>query len=169
MNGDYGLFHKQCFFDGAVRIPLLVKPPNSTIFGCANCDQLTLLFDVAATISDYASDSSTAEPYQSMSLRPLIDYYSINAQFSSSDMPTLRTHIISEYKDTVMFADSQYKLMFKRDSTCFAAFNRQLDLNEEVNLINSRNLSQSQKLPVGYVDDALHKILSMYISTQNVL
>ncbi|MCX7591835.1 MAG: sulfatase-like hydrolase/transferase, partial [Kiritimatiellae bacterium] len=69
MLGVHRLFQKMCMYEDAIRVPLLVKPPNG-LAGVRN--QLTQHLDIPATICDYAG-CEWPQPVQGQSMRRLIE------------------------------------------------------------------------------------------------
>lgn len=139
MNGDYGLLDKQCFFDGAVRVPLIVKPPVEQVGGSFVADDLVSLFDIAATICDYSSNKITPKDSHgfafSKSLRPLVEK-SIERRREGG-----RKYVVSAYKNEKMVVTQKYKFMFGKDASCYGLFDRILDPFESKNLALSNGNS----------------------------
>lgn len=70
MLGDFGMTGKSNFMEPTIRVPLIVKPPQSI---SRDCSQLVEVMDIAATVLDYAG-VPRPESMQAASLRPLIEH-----------------------------------------------------------------------------------------------
>ncbi|MBN2853041.1 MAG: sulfatase-like hydrolase/transferase [Clostridia bacterium] len=109
MLGDYHCFGKRCFYDGAVRIPLIVKAANQKESACshANCS----LVDLFPTILDEL-DIPDAFQLAGNSLYNLSDDRAVISQFNTGEFGTYmikqgnRKYIYSAPDDKEWFFDS---------------------------------------------------------------
>tara|TARA_B100000674_G_C37970138_1_gene976528 strand:- start:1532 stop:2992 length:1461 start_codon:yes stop_codon:yes gene_type:complete len=167
MNGDYGLLNKQCFFDGAVRVPLIVKPPASRIKRPYYVNHLVSLFDVAATISDYSSNElapvKNHELAFSRSLRPLVEQAFQECE-TINPLIVPRDYAVSEYRNELMLVTANHKFMFNKSAFCYAVFDRISDLREEHNIMSS---IATRKDILKDTSAAANILLRIYLSTQD--
>ncbi len=137
MNGDHGLIYKSNLLDGAVRIPLIVRPPVSASRndatestdttgrpdgaerGVVNTDPVELI-DVGATILDYAGAGSTVYRF-SRSLKP------------ESIAP--RDAAISELDGEYMLFDGRHKAAWNQNGELYLLFDCDADPDEVNNLV----------------------------------
>lgn len=125
MNGDHGLIYKENFLNGAVRVPLIVRTPETLKDPSMqkNCGGFAELFDIGPTLVELAGGQ--------------IDY----RQFAKSLMPVIcgtteshRSEALSEIWGEHMVADDQWKIVINTDGEPYLLFNVQDDPNEEDNL-----------------------------------
>ena len=129
MNGDHGLFLKSCFFDAAVRVPLIIKQPgNAQNRSSVQSNALVELMDVGSTIADYAQ-SQTHEFFEAKSLKPLVE----GATSTHRDM------VLSEFKGELMLADAHWKVVINQRGKVAQLFNRVADPDEQTNLAETIN------------------------------
>ncbi len=123
MNGDFGLIYKSCLLDGAVRVPLIVRTPDTALAGGATTDTPAEWFDVGATLAEVAGVS--------------LDY----TQFGRSLMPTVadptrphRREAFCEHQGEVMLLDERWKGAVNRAGQLYLLFDRVADPQEQDNL-----------------------------------
>lgn len=117
MNGDYGLIYKTNFSDPAMRVPLIVVPPASSV--PRRSAALVELMDVGATIADYAGAVLPAE-LLARSLRGLLD----------GRLSTHREFAVSEFDGHSCVVTEGLKVEFDRGRQPVLAFDRLLDPEE---------------------------------------
>jgi arylsulfatase len=119
MLGDHGLLKKGCrFYEGLVRVPLIISWPGHFVAD-VQCDGLTELLDLSATLLDLTGIEIPAY-HQGQSLRPVLE-----GKNSSDD---LRKSVRCEYFDALdpaftggdgcfatMYRDARYKLSVYHD------------------------------------------------------
>jgi arylsulfatase len=125
MNGDYGLIYKGNFLNGAVRVPLLVRTPDTVNSNRAGsvCDSPVEWMDIGPTLVDLVGGT--------------LDYQ----QFGQSLCPTLadgsmphRSEAISEYAGEVMLLNRQWKAALNSDGAVYLLFDVLEDPQETNNL-----------------------------------
>lgn len=124
-NGDAGLLYKETFLDGAVRVPLLVRIPET--IGNPRAGQTSSApvewFDIGPTLTELAGGR--------------IDY----PQFARSLWPLLtdldrehRREAISELKGEIMLLDEKWKVALNAEGQVYMLFDAQEDPQEQRNL-----------------------------------
>ncbi len=98
MMGDHGIFHKTVFYEGALRIPLVIAGPGIKSIGTS--DALVELADMAPTILEMAGLEATF-PMDARSLVPVL----------RGDRKEFREKQISEVGCSKMLYDGRYKYM----------------------------------------------------------
>lgn len=130
MMGERGMWFKQCFFEGSVRIPLIIT--GAAWQGEAQVDELVSLVDLMPTLLDIAEAKPTLEdnPIQhGNSLVPLAKQMSL----------TNSRHVIAEYSDMGVCApgrmvrEGKYKLIYTHGHPV-QLFDLDVDPKELVNL-----------------------------------
>ena len=78
MDSAHRMEHKECLYEEACRVPLIIKPPASSPRRAAETDRLVSNgLDMLPTILDYADISTHANYYRGRSLRPLVEGFEI--------------------------------------------------------------------------------------------
>ncbi len=132
MNGDFGLIYKSQLLDGAVRVPLIVRPPQSpslqtgvhaagSISGGSINDSPTEWIDVGATLCEVAGVSA---PGFSRSLLPGV----------ADPAHRHRQGAISEMNREVMWLDEAHKAVVNAAGEIYLLFDRVQDPEEQDNL-----------------------------------
>ena len=123
LNGDFGLIYKSVFLDGAVRVPLIVRTPDTARVGGSTTDCPAEWIDVGATLADAAG----------VDLEP--------TQFARSLLPTVsdpsrvhRREAFSEHQGEVMLLDERWKGAVNNDGRLYLLFDRAADPLEQDNL-----------------------------------
>jgi choline-sulfatase len=103
MMGEHGLMSKMVFYDPAVRIPLIVRPPG----GCAArvVDERVEQFDLSATCNEIAG----ARPVPGSEARSLLP------TIRNGDVPPTRKVSISENWGFALFETDRHKLVVWED------------------------------------------------------
>ena len=73
MLGEHRLGNKQVSYEEAIRVPLIIRPPHSTITERRASNDLVTNIDLAPTILDYAGRSWEEFDVDGRSLRPLLE------------------------------------------------------------------------------------------------
>ena len=123
MNGDWGLIYKMNFLDGALRVPLIVRTPETAANGggkvvdapAENCDLGPTLLELAGGSIDY--------PQFAKSLVPAMDNGS-----------THREAAISEYRGEFMVTDGKWKAAVNTEGQVYLLFDLENDPRETRNL-----------------------------------
>ena len=123
MNGDWRLIYKMNFLDGALRVPLLVRTPETAANGggkvvdapAENCDVGPTLLELAGGSVDY--------PQFAKSLVPAM-----------TNGGTHRENAISEYRGEFMLTDGRWKAAVNTDGLVYLLFDLENDPRETRNL-----------------------------------
>ena len=106
--GEHGRFEKHCFYENAVRAPLVMRFPGRVKPGGAT-DALVEFVDIVPTVLDYLGvppgDSSPPRDLQGRSLEPLI----------AGRVDSVRKVVLSEFQPTgeAMACTDRYKLIYR--------------------------------------------------------
>lgn len=135
MNGDYGLFYKGLFLNGAVRVPLLIRtPPTITKRASGRaCSSLVEWFDIGPTLVDLAGGKNKKDTF-GKSLMPVLD--------GTSDKH--RSFAISECLGEIMYLDEEWKLCLNRSGLPYLLFNLMDDPDERINRVTDRGTRKIQ-------------------------
>ena len=127
MNGDYGLIYKSNFLNGAVRIPLLVRtpdtlrlqtPPTGTI-----CESPVEWIDIGPTLVELVGGALGHRQF-GKSLCPVL----------TQPEATHRDFAISEIEGEIMLLSKEWKAALNADGEVYLLFDVQNDPNEIQNL-----------------------------------
>lgn len=133
MLGDHGLFHKQCFYEGAARVPLLLKVPpkwNESLNPGTVVDTPAQVADVCPTLFDLAG-CLTEEDRSRMDGISLIDERNLNKPerwiygFTSAD------------EGLFMATDGRWKYTYAIWHGVEQLFDLQTDPSEHTNIAKS--------------------------------
>jgi len=121
MNGDWGLIYKMVFLDGSVRVPMLVRTPETAKNGGASSDALVENCDLGPTLVELAGGELE------------------HAHFARSLCPALdggehRQDAISEIFGEIMLMTREWKMAMNQEGRCYMLFNRLEDPTEVENL-----------------------------------
>ena len=122
MNGDYGLIYKGNFLNGAVRIPLLVRTPDSTNAGSV-CESPVEWIDIGPTLVEMAGGELAHRQF-GKSLCPVLTQPEL----------THRDFAISEIQGEIMLLNQEWKAALNTDGEVYLLFDVQNDPNEIHNL-----------------------------------
>ena len=125
MNGDYGLFYKHNFLNPAVKVPLIVRTPETMNNGSGGkiTSSLTELMDVGPTIVELAGGK--------------IDYYTDAKSFCrvlEHPDSTHRNEVLAEYHDEIMYMDDEWKIVLNGSGEPYLLLNVRDDPEELMNL-----------------------------------
>lgn len=152
MNGDHGLIYKSNFFNGAVRIPLLVRLPKASGFQTppteTTCESPVEWMDIGPTLVELAGGELEHRQF-GKSLRPVL----------ADPEVTHRDFAISEIEGEIMLLNREWKAAINSDGEIYLLFDVQNDPNETDNLAG--------KPEVADVETALRlQILERVMQTQ---
>ena len=122
MNGDWGLIYKSVFLDGSVRIPMLVRTPETATNGGLVSDALVENGDLGPTFVELAGGELE------------------HRQFARSLCPALaengghRDAVISEIQGEIMLMTDEWKMVLNDEGRCYLLFDRRDDPMETRNL-----------------------------------
>jgi choline-sulfatase len=129
MNGDHGLIYKENFLEGAVKIPLIVRTPESlkASRGLRTCSRFVEWFDVGPTLVELAGGQI---PYRQFarSLVPVL----------SDTNPDHRSDSLSEIWGEHMIVNDRWKMVINTDGEPYMLFDRRNDPAEQRNLAGSK-------------------------------
>lgn len=131
MNGDYGLLYKGHFLNGAVRVPLLLRTPDTAASPLAGTvsDCPVEWFDVGPTLVDLA-DGELEHVHFAKSLRPLL----YDPQHEH------RSYAISELLGEIMYLDRKWKMSLNDQGIPYLLFDLENDVQETNNLAGRRDV-----------------------------
>jgi arylsulfatase len=125
MNGDYGLIYKSNFLNGAVRVPLIVRTPETASGqnGGSVHHSLVEWFDIGPTLTEFAGGKIEHKQF-GQSLGPVMDD------------PNLihRSAAISELSGEIMILTDEWKLAINTEGEPYLLFDVQNDPDERNNL-----------------------------------
>ncbi len=135
MNGDFGLFYKGLFFNGAVRVPLLVRPPATMANRISGkvLDTLVEWFDLGPTLVEMCGGAEDTDTF-ARSLVPLLE----------GRIDTHRDFAISECLGEVMYTDREWKLCLNRDGLPYLLFDLKNDPDETINRVMDKETENIQ-------------------------
>jgi arylsulfatase A-like enzyme len=150
MLGDHRLSHKVVFYQGALHIPCLIRPPQGISGRLSNA--LTDQLDVAATILDIAG----AEPLEGSDGRSLVQ--NVSAPADSPDANKGKEAIFSEVVSYSMILTDRYKMVIDaRERRPQELYDMANDPNEVHNLVTDPSL---KKVREELIDKHLSRLLS---------
>ncbi len=125
MNGDYGLIYKSNFLNGAVRIPFLVRTPDTLKHETLNrvCDSPVEWIDIGPTLVEMAGGEMKHRQF-GKSLCPVLE----------NTESTHREFAISEISGEIMLLNKEWKIALNSDSEPYLLFDVQNDPDEINNL-----------------------------------
>ena len=125
MNGDFGLIYKRNFLNGAVRVPLLIRTPDTVDSSLAGqvCDSPVEWFDIGPTLVELAGGKIDF-PQFAKSLCPSLDDPSVEH----------RADAISEFGGDVMLLNHEWKAAINREGEIYLLFDVLNDPDEVNNL-----------------------------------
>ena len=136
MNGDWRLIYKMNFLDGSLRVPLLVRTPETAANGggkvvdapAENCDLGPTLLELAGGTVDYAQFAKSLVP-------------------AMENGGTHREAAISEYRGEFMVTDGKWKAAVNTDGQVYLLFDLENDPRETRNLAGlSEYVAQSDEM-----------------------
>ena len=122
MNGDWGLIYKMNFLDGSLRVPMLIRTPETAANGGVVSDALVENCDLGPTLVELAGGEMT------------------HHQFARSLVPALepgcdhREDVTSEIRGEFMLMTEDWKMALNREGQCYLLFDRADDPAETRNL-----------------------------------
>jgi choline-sulfatase len=125
MNGDHGLIYKENFLNGSVRVPLIVRTPETLKNQSLRktCDGFVEWFDVGPTLVDLAGGQIEYRQF-AKSLIPVI----------SGETETHRNEALSEIWGEHMIANEEWKMVINTEGKPYMLFNVADDPDELTNL-----------------------------------
>ena len=120
MNGDHGLIAKSNFYDGAVRVPLIVRTPGAEYSGVVN-DSPAETVDLGPTLVELAGGE--------------LGYRQFGKSLTGAlDGGRHREDALSEIEGEFMLMNDEWKIGLNSEGQTYMLFNRRNDPDEEQNL-----------------------------------
>lgn len=150
MNGDHGLIYKSNFFNGAIRVPMLVRTPETLAGAPAAriCESPVEWFDLGPTLVELAGGALEHHQF-GVSLCPALD----------DPARVLRDDAVSELGGEIMFIDTRWKIAVNTEGRPCMLFDLAADPDE---LHNVAGLPDSRDLE----RDLLLRLFQRLIRTQ---
>ena len=125
MNGDYGLIYKGNFLNGAVRIPLLVRTPDTIKNAPTDCvcNSPVEWIDIGPTLVELAGGEMQHRQF-GKTLCPVLD----------NTESTHRDYAISEISGEIMLLNQEWKIALNTNGIPYLLFNVLDDPDETNNL-----------------------------------
>ena len=134
MNGDYGLIYKSNFLNGAVRIPLLVRTPDSTNAGSV-CESPVEWIDIGPTLVELAGGELEHRQF-GKSLCPVL----------TQPEATHRDFAISEIEGEIMLLNQEWKIALNANGEAYLLFDVRNDPNEIQNLAGRPEVADIERV-----------------------
>jgi len=151
---DKGRLFKSVFYEEAVHVPLIVRPPHCVVRPphCESaggvCNALVSQIDVFPTILELAGCESEAQMF-GVSLMPLV----------SDPGAKGRDAVFSEIHNRTMIRDERFKMVVDDQGTVLKLYDLQQDPQEAVNLVGREDTSE-------VVSRLKNRLLQFYLGTQ---
>lgn len=125
MNGDYGLIYKSNFLNGAVRIPMLVRTPETVNSKISDrvCDSPVEWIDIGPTLVEVAGGELEHRQFGKSLSTVLADTEANHREYA-----------ISQLSHETMLLNREWKIALNRDKMPYLLFNVQDDPDEIKNL-----------------------------------
>lgn len=124
MNGDHGMIYKMNFFDGSVRIPLIVRTPE------------TVGSELAGTVSTAPTELIDIGPTLAEAAGAELEHYQFaNSLLGALDGSHHRADALSEFEGDVMLLTDDWKIAVNKAGEPYLLFNRADDPDETENLV----------------------------------
>jgi arylsulfatase len=134
MLGDKGLTGKSVFFEPAVRVPVIVRPPGGTSEGIT-VEGMISLVDITATLYDVAGCEEAPSHVFGTSLVGVFD----GQEFEG------RPVVLSEVQDRTMVFDGRWKAAFNSANELLQLFDTAQDRGESVNLAGRSDTNEVEE------------------------
>jgi len=135
MNGDYGLLFKSVFLNGAVRIPLIIRTPDTARSAITRVSSAPVeLMDLGITLAVLAG---VREP-------PLGCGKSLGGVLKG-DEQGVRTDALAEVRGEYMLLTDRWKIAFRSDLTPYLLFDVHEDPTERRNLAGERRVREIEE------------------------
>ena len=133
MNGDYGLIYKSNFLNGAVRVPLIVRTPETASKNTSEitCDSPAEWIDIGPTLVEYAGGEMKHRQFGK-------SLYSVLEDPTSAH----RDYAISELSGEIMLLNQEWKIALNQEGECYLLFDVKNDPDEINNLAGLREMKE---------------------------
>lgn len=130
MNGDHDMVAKGHFLNGALRVPLLVRTPDTAADKQRKpervCDSPAEWFDIGPTLVELAGGEMKHQQFAKSLLPVVTDPGREHRRFA-----------VSEISREIMIMDRQWKLIFNRCGEPYLLFDQLNDPGETINYLNA--------------------------------
>ena len=150
MNGDHGLIYKNQFFNSAVRVPLLLRTPETARGDVAGsvCDSPTEWMDLGPTVVDLAGSELEHQQF-GRSLCPILQ----------NPGRENRSEALSEISGELMIMDRRWKLIVNSDGEPYLLFDQVNDPKETQNQLDDPDVQD-------VVEDLKESLFQRLVRTQ---
>ncbi|MFW6457682.1 MAG: sulfatase [Planctomycetota bacterium] len=150
MNGDHGLIYKNQFLNGALRVPLLLRTPETLKRQGDGrvCDSPVEWFDLGPTMVELSGGEIVHQQF-ARSLCPVLDKAS----------EPHRPHVVSEIRGELMIMDAEWKLVVNDRGEPYLLFNQREDFEETDNCVNDPKVQD-------VVDEMMLRLFQHLVQTQ---
>ncbi len=130
MNGDHGLIYKGHFLNGAVRVPLLVRTPETAArnSGGAVSESPVEWMDIGPTLVEYAGGELQHQQFARSLCSSVKDPNTEHRPFA-----------VSEISRELMIMDRRWKCVFNREGEPYLLFDQINDPDETRNRVNDED------------------------------
>jgi len=127
MNGDHGLIYKSCFMNGSVRVPLLVRTPQTLRMPVAGTvsHAPVELFDIGPTLVELAKGELRHQQFAKSLCSALED-----------PAAEPRDYVVSEVNGEVMYMDHKWKFVLNANGAPCLLFDLEKDPDEQKNQVD---------------------------------
>ena len=134
MNGDQGLIYKSNFLNGAVRVPLLIRTPETMrrpVTGAVS-DCPVEWFDIGPTLVELAGGALEHQQFARSLCPALVECPGDQREFA-----------ISEIHGEVMYLDRKWKLALNANGLPYLIFDLENDPGEQCNLVGDASVTKT--------------------------
>jgi len=150
MNGDHGLIYKSNFLNSAVRVPLILRTPqtlNNSAAGSVS-EALVEWFDIGPTLTELSEGELEHQQF-ARSLCPLIENTGIQH----------RKFAVSQIHGEHMILTDSWKMAVNKEGKAYLLYNLHDDPSESRNLAGTAEVSEIE-------NNLCRKLLEHIVSTQ---
>lgn len=128
MNGDYGLLYKQNFLNSSVRVPLIIRIPETVYSEKVNneSEALVEMFDIGPTLVELAGGHIEYKNF-AISICPVL----------KEEKASCRDYVISEVHNEIMIMNHDWKMVLNKERQPYLLFDIKEDPNETMNLAST--------------------------------
>ncbi len=136
MNGDYGLLYKQIFLNSSVRVPLIIRTPETAYSNRVNnqSEALVEMFDIGPTLVELAGGRIEYKNFAT-SICPVL----------TSEKASCRDYVISEIQNEIMIMNHDWKMVLNKEGQPYLLFDLKNDPNETMNLVGAEKVKSIEE------------------------